>query len=345
MKKKKMVDKQIKKGVLCTLLFVSLFVLVLKYREVVIYDKLDVAVSKDEFEYGNDVNLNKFVTKRGKGYKYSVIKNLNTSQVGKQQVEVKVEYKGVARVIPIDVNVVDTEAPVIDIKEDYINIEEDEEYSLANNISSVVDNSGSLNYKEESTVVDGDTSYYTIITNGFDYHSPSEYTILVVAVDGSGNKTEKEFKVNVKEKVKVVVQPQQPAYNNNIVANAAPNAQGNDIVSIAYSYLGYAYTYAGNSPQTGFDCSGFVQYVYSQVGKSVSRSSNTQAYDGVGVSYEDAQPGHILSWGHGGMVTHSAIYVGNGQMIHAMNSNTGVVLSPVNGWTNYDTLMAVRRVS
>ena len=85
--------------------------------------------------------------------------------------------------------------------------------------------------------------------------------------------------------------------------------------------------------------------MYAQVGKSVSRSSSTQAYDGVGVSYEDAQPGDILSWGHGGMVTHSAIYIGNGQMVHAMNSNTGVVISNVNGWPNYDTLMAVRRVA
>ena len=346
MKKKKMVDKQIRKGVLCTFLFVALFVLVLKYREVAIYDKLDVNISKDEFEYGNEINLKKYVTKKDKGYKYSVLKNLNTSQVGKQQVEVKVEYKGVAKVIPLSVNVVDTSAPVIEIKEDSITIDEDQEYALSDNISSVVDNSGTLEYKDESSVVEGDVSYYTIHSNGFDYHNPGEYTVVIVAVDGSGNKTEKEFKINVKEKVRVVVQqPQQPSYNNNVVVGAAPNAQGGDIVSIAYSYLGYAYTYAGNSPATGFDCSGFVQYVYSQVGKSVSRSANTQAYDGVGVSYDEMQPGDILSWGHGGMVTHSAIYVGDGQMIHAMNSNTGVVISPVNGWTNYDTLMSIRRVA
>ena len=342
--KKRMNKKNIRKGVLCILLLVSLFALVKKYQETVIYDGLDVSISENVFEYGNDINLKSFFTDKDKKYKYSIVKNLNTSQVGKQQVEVKVEYKGIAKVVPLDVSVVDTNAPTIDIKEDTITIDEDTEYSLASNINSVVDNDQSLNFKDESSIVEGDTDYYTIYTNGFDYHTPGEYHITVAAVDKVGNKSEKSFTVVVKEIVRVV-KVQTPVYQNTISSNAGVNVQGNDIVSIASSLLGSAYVYGGNSPQTGFDCSGFVQYVYSQVGKSVSRSSSTQAYDGVGVSYENAQPGDILSWGHGGMVTHSAIYIGNGQMIHAMNSNTGVVLSNVNGWTNADVLMAVRRVA
>ena len=95
-----------------------------------------------------------------------------------------------------------------------------------------------------------------------------------------------------------------------------------------------------------FDCSGFVQYVYSRVGIYVSRSSYTQAYDGYGVSYSEAQPGDILNWGHGGQVTHSALYVGGGMMIHATNPSQGVVLSNVAAWESgsYDTLMGVRRI-
>ena len=82
------------------------------------------------------------------------------------------------------------------------------------------------------------------------------------------------------------------------------------------------------------------------IGIGVSRSSYTQAYDGVGVSYAEAQPGDILIWGHNGVVTHSALYVGNGMMIHATNPSQGVALSSVSGWENgsYDTLMAVRRI-
>ena len=341
--KKKISKKKIKKGVLCTVLLVILGVCIKKYQDSVIYDNLDVSISNGVFEYGNTINLKKFFQGKNKDYKYSIVKDLNTSQIGKQQVEVKVEYKGIAKVIPLDVDVVDSIAPTIEIKEQDISIDEGTELNLLDNVGNVIDNDKNLEYKEESSVVEGDKDYYTVLTNGFDYNTPGEYSITVVAVDSVGNKTESSFKVTVKEIIKPVVTV--PVYRNTVVQNAGANAQGNDIVSIAYSLVGSAYVYGGNSPQTGFDCSGFVQYVYSQVGKSVSRSSSTQAFDGVGVSYEEAQPGDILSWGHGGMVTHSAIYVGNGQMIHAMNSNTGVVISNVNGWTNADVLMSVRRVA
>ena len=342
--KKKISRKKLKNGVLCTFLLVALVVLVIKYQETVIYDNLDVRISDSVFEYGNSINLKKFFKNTNDDYQYSIVKDLNTSKMGKQRVEVKVEYKGIARVVPLHLNVVDSTAPVINIKEESIEIDEDEEYSLSSNVDSVVDNDVKLEYKEEGSVAENDTNYYTILSNGFDYQTPGEYNISVVAVDEAGNKADKSFKVVVKEVVKIVYQAPVSTFQTDIVSNAAANASGGDIVSIASSYVGYPYVYGGNSP-SGFDCSGFVQYVYAQVGKSVSRSSSTQAYDGVGVSYEDAQPGDILSWGHGGMVTHSAIYIGNGQMVHAMNSNTGVVISNVNGWTNYDTLMAVRRVA
>ena len=342
--KKRISKKNIKKGALCCVLVVILGVLCKKYWEFVVYDHLDVKLRSRVFEYGNSVNLKSFLKDSNDNYKYSVVKDLDTSQIGEQEVAVKVEYKGVTKVVPIPLSVVDSIAPVIEIKEDTITIDEGNEYNLPDNIVNISDNDAKLEYKEESSIVESDVNYFTLLTNGFDYKTPGEYNIVVVAVDGVGNRSEKSFKVVVNKVVKVVPQPK-VSYQNTVVANAGVNVAGNDIVSIANSLVGSPYVYGGNSPQTGFDCSGFVQYVYSRVGKSISRSSSTQANDGVGVSYENAQPGDILSWGHGGMVTHSAIYIGNGQMVHAMNSNTGVVISPVNGWTNYDTLMSVRRVA
>ncbi len=342
--KKKNSRKKLRKGVLCAILLTALVVLIKQYHDIVIYDHLDVKLRSRVFEYGNNVNLKSFVKDSNDDYQYSVVKDLNTSQVGKQKVEVKVEYKGVAKVVPIQLSVIDSIPPEVEIKEDTITIDEGKELNLSDNVGNVTDHGEAIAYKEASSIVEGDTNYYTINSNGFDYNTPGEYTIGVVAVDKAGNKTEKEFKVVVKEVVKVVV-PQVPVYRNTVVADAGVNVSGNDIVSIAYSLVGYNYVYGGNSPQTGFDCSGFVQYVYSQVGKSVSRTSSSQALDGVGVDYSNAQPGDILSWGHGGMVTHSAIYVGNGQMIHAMNSNSGVIISNVASWTNADTLMSVRRVA
>ena len=69
-------------------------------------------------------------------------------------------------------------------------------------------------------------------------------------------------------------------------------------------------------------------------------------YDGQAVSYENAQPGDILSWGYNGRVSHSAIYVGNGLMIHATNPRQGVIVSDVQSWIRGSGLniISVRRI-
>ena len=145
----------------------------------------------------------------------------------------------------------------------------------------------------------------------------------------------------------VVVVPETPAYQPQYYVNAAPNVNGNDLVSIAYSLIGSPYISGSNGPY-GFDCSGFVQYVYSRIGISISRSSSTQYREGVPVSYQDAQPGDILSWGYvDGVPTHSALYVGNGQMVHATNPRQGVIASDVAAWTrgSGSHVIAVRRIN
>ena len=152
-----------------------------------------------------------------------------------------------------------------------------------------------------------------------------------------GNITTKDYKL----KVNAPVISHREVYYNNL----PENVNSNDLVSIAQSLVGSRYVAGGTTP-AGFDCSGFVQYVYSRVGVGVSRSSWTQLYDGTGVSYDNAEPGDIISWGYGYTPTHSALYVGNGMMIHATNPSQGVVASNVAAWENgsYDSLMGVRRI-
>ena len=283
--KKRFSKKKLKEIGLCLVLLVGLVIGYKKYDESVIYDNLDVSFTDKVFEYGNKIDLKSFFKKDNKDYKYSIVKDVNTSEVGKQQVEVKVKYKGVSKIVPIKVNVVDTVAPELEIKEEKITINEEDSLDLKDNIGKVTDNNEDIPYKEYSEIKEEDNNYYAINGNGFDNNEPGDYTINVVAVDKAGNKTEKSFEVVVKE----VVKPDPvPVYETDIVRNANPNPRGDDVVSIALSLVGSSYVYGGNSPATGYDCSGFVQYVYSQVGKSISRSSYTQAYDGVGVSLEDA---------------------------------------------------------
>ena len=133
---------------------------------------------------------------------------------------------------------------------------------------------------------------------------------------------------------------------NRVYSNVPANAAAGDLVSLAYSYVGYPYIAGANGPY-GFDCSGFVQYLYSRIGIGISRSTSTQIYDGVGVSYADAQPGDILLWGYyDGAPTHSALYVGGGQMVHATNPRQGVLASDVAAWTRGSGthVIAVRRI-
>lgn len=109
-------------------------------------------------------------------------------------------------------------------------------------------------------------------------------------------------------------------------ANSSSNSIGQQIATYAQKYVGYPYVYGGTSP-SGFDCSGFVQYVYKQFGYNINRTATAQLADGVAVSYDELQPGDIIYFGYGSTASHVGIYIGGGQFVHAQNSGTGVVIT------------------
>ncbi len=106
---------------------------------------------------------------------------------------------------------------------------------------------------------------------------------------------------------------------------------GKKIAAFALQYLGYPYVWAGSSPETGFDCSGFVYYVYKQFGYTIQRVACNQANEGVHVDHANIQPGDILCFYSGdNYIGHSGIYIGNGQFIHSSTETTGVIISDLN---------------
>lgn len=99
-----------------------------------------------------------------------------------------------------------------------------------------------------------------------------------------------------------------------------------NLVSYAMQFLGNPYVWGGTSLTNGTDCSGFVMRIYEHFGYSLPRTSAAQAGATKTVSSGDVRPGDLFFYGSGG-VSHVAMYIGNGQIIHASNPRTGIKIS------------------
>ena len=114
------------------------------------------------------------------------------------------------------------------------------------------------------------------------------------------------------------------------------SGSGSSVVDYATQFVGNPYVWGGTSLTNGADCSGFVQSVYANFGVSLPRTSYEQQNAGTEVSYADAQPGDLICYGG-----HVAIYMGNGQIVHASNSQDGIKIS---NDATYRTIVSVRRL-
>lgn len=135
--------------------------------------------------------------------------------------------------------------------------------------------------------------------------------------------------------------------NNEIPTVPSNSAAGDQIVSFARQYLGYRYVYGGTTPSTGFDCSGFIYYIYKSCGYSISRSLSAQANTGTAVSKSELQAGDIVFFNNtsSGALGHVGIYIGNGTMIHAANSKRGVVTDTINSGYYNTYYYTARRIA
>lgn len=100
-----------------------------------------------------------------------------------------------------------------------------------------------------------------------------------------------------------------------------------DLVSYACQFVGNPYVWGGTSLTRGADCSGFVLSVFANYGVSLPHSSVAQSNSGTKISASEAQPGDLFFYGNGSRINHVAIYIGNGQVVHASSPRTGIKIS------------------
>lgn len=101
-----------------------------------------------------------------------------------------------------------------------------------------------------------------------------------------------------------------------------------DLCEYAIQFVGNPYVWGGTSLTKGADCSGFVLSVYKNYGFTLPHYSGAQSNHGTEISYKDAQPGDLLFYGSSkSSITHVAIYIGDGQIVHANDEKTGIIIS------------------
>ena len=112
-----------------------------------------------------------------------------------------------------------------------------------------------------------------------------------------------------------------------------PAAGGaNTAVRAAESQIGVPYEWGGESPGQGFDCSGLTQWSWRQAGVGIPRTADDQYHSVAWVSLADMQPGDLVFWGSNGYAEHVAIYIGNGDVVHAPSSGQTVRVQAI--WAN-----------
>lgn len=325
-------NKRIIQGLICIFLFLISGICYIYYnenRKQKIYDSIHYVLSSSKsVEYGDKYNPLDLVQKTNGKVKL-ISSSVDTMEQGEKEVAFEIQKEDVSKKVVVKVKVNDTHPPVITLKNKEINVHVGEEYAYLDNIDSVMDVvDGDIPFVDSNSLLDTDTHYYTVEGTA-NYHKVGSYPITVKAVDRNGNIATESFMIVVKAR---------PV----IYTNYSPTGDVNTLVNMAYSLLGTPYVVGGNSP-SGFDCSGFVSYVYSQIGVTLPRTSVAQSQMGNPVARENMLPGDILIWSKtGGIPDHVAIYVGNGQMIHAANPRKGVIVSSVSSFP--ETLVIVRRI-
>ena len=125
---------------------------------------------------------------------------------------------------------------------------------------------------------------------------------------------------------------EEPSYEENTGAESSDttvsdSSLGQQIADYAVQFVGNPYVYGGTSLTNGTDCSGFTQSVMANFGIYLARTAADQSYGGTSVSLSDLLPGDLLFYSEGSGISHVALYIGGGQIVHAATESQGIIIS------------------
>ena len=124
-------------------------------------------------------------------------------------------------------------------------------------------------------------------------------------------------------------------------ASSTSTSSVNNLIAIAKKYLGVKYVYGGTTP-SGFDCSGFVQYCFKQIGINLTRTTYTQVKEGTYVAKSNLQAGDIVFFGTVSLPHHEALYIGSGNVIQAPHTGDVVKITALSAFGDYATARRIK---
>lgn len=173
-----------------------------------------------------------------------------------------------------------------------------------------------------------DSVTLTLVPNGeeLDVLDDSDPEWVYIMLDNDKGYVSKEF-VDIKFQLQKAVR-----YEDDDAVSASGIGSGTSsvrrrMVSYAKQFLGNRYVWGGTSLTSGADCSGFTMRVYQKFGYNISRTSRSQANKGKRISVSNVKPGDLVFYSKNGVINHVAMYIGNGQIIHASNPRSGIKIS------------------
>jgi len=196
----------------------------------------------------------------------------------------------------------------------------DKAASLAKKVGSLVAtvNTDALNVREDASLLSSVLTSVAI-EEDFDVSDVSADWIQI-AIDSDKGYVARQF-VDLSYNLKKAVFVEELTASNGVSSLRA------NMVAFAKQYLGNRYVWGGTSLNSGVDCSGFTQAIYSHFGYSIPRTSYSQPSAGNTISGSNVKPGDLVFYGNGSSIGHVAMYIGNGQVIHASNPRTGIKIS------------------